>query len=164
MDAGKQKPFNGVYDFPGFVLDDTYLQKNKITVQKQLLKAGVRLAFILNKLFYTPSPVIDFTEMTTKFKNGIDVKDADNYMGEKVTVCTRVFSVRSTAAVTQISVGDSYPNNPLTVIVFGKNYSKFDMPMADMFTDKNICTKGIITEYRGKPQIIVEDPEDIQFL
>lgn len=155
---------DGVYDFPGFMLDEKYLQTNKTVVEKQLLKAGVRLAFILNKIFYSPAPVIDFSKITATYKNGIDIKDADNYLGKKVTVCSRVFNIRSTAAITQISIGDSYPNNPLTIIIFGKNYSKFSQPLIDLFTDKNICIKGTITEYKGNPQIIVEDPDDIKIL
>lgn len=155
---------DGVYEFTGFMLDEKYLQKNKIVVQKQLLKAGVRLAFILNKLFYSPAPVIDFATITASYKNGINIKNANDHIGKKVTVCTRVFSIRSTTAITQISVGDSYPNNPLTIIVFGKNYSKFEQTLDDMYSDKNICIEGIITEYKGKLQIIVEDPDDIKIL
>lgn len=155
---------SGVYDFPSFILDEKYLQKNKIVVQKQLLKAGVRLAFILNKLFYSPAPVIDFSKITSTYKNGIDVKDADDYVGKKVTVCTRVFSIRSTDVITQISVGAKYPNNPLTVIIFSKNYSKFKMPLTDLFIEKNICIEGTVTVYKGNPQIIIEDPKDIKVL
>lgn len=155
---------NGVYDFAGFKLSEDYLQKNKIVVKKQLLKAAVRLAFVLNKIFYSPAPEIDFGKITSGYKNGIDVKDVDDYIGKKVTVCTRVYSVRTTATITQISVGDDYPNNPLTIIVFGRNYPKFDMALNDLYLDKNICVEGIITEYKGKPQIVIEEPEDIKIL
>ncbi|HQW83246.1 MAG TPA: S1/P1 nuclease [Ferruginibacter sp.] len=153
---------DAVYDFPGFMLDEKYLQTNKIVVQKQLLKAGVRLAFILNKLFYNPAPDIDFTTITAEYKNGINVNDAEKNLGKKVTVCSRVFSIRSTDAITQISIGKKFPNNPLTIIIFGKNYSRFNKPLTEMFTDKNICIKGTITEYKGKPQIIIDDPDDIK--
>lgn len=155
---------NGVYDYPGFILDEKYLQTNKIVVQKQLLKAGIRLALVLNKLFYSPAPIIDFSAITTTYKNGIDVKDAENFLGKKVTVCSRVFSIRSTPAITQISIGGKFPGNPLTVIIFGKNYSRFSQPLIDLYSNKNICVKGTITEYKGKPQIVVDDPDNIIIL
>lgn len=153
-----------VYDFPGFMLNEKYLQTNKIVVEKQLLKAGVRLAFVLNKIFYSPAPFIDFSKITASYKNGIDVKDADNHLGKKVTVCSRVFSIRSTAAITQLSIADNYPNSPLTIIIFGRNYAKFNQSLTDLFTDKNICITGTITGYKGNFQIIVEDPDDIKIL
>jgi DNA/RNA endonuclease YhcR with UshA esterase domain len=33
-----------------------------------------------------------------------------------------------------------------------------------MLREKNICVKGIIEEYKGKAQIIVDDPDDIIIL
>lgn len=152
-----------VYDFTGFTLDKAYLQKNKITVEKQLLKAGLRLAFILNKLFYTPAPLANFNEITARYKNGIDVKDAGKNIGKKVTLCARVVGMKAAAGITQISLDEKFPNSPLTVIIFGKNYSKFP-PLEDWLKDKNICVQGVITLYKDKPQIVVESPEDITVL
>lgn len=152
---------DGVYDFPDFHLDNTYLNKNKIVVEKQLLKAGVRLAYILNKLFASPSPHINFQVVTEKYKNGIDIKDVLNNVGKRVTVCSRVFGVHSTPTITQINLGDRYPNSPLTVVVFPANYSKFKYPFDEMFKDKNICVIGTIELYKDKPQIIINNPEDL---
>jgi S1/P1 Nuclease len=153
-----------VYDFPGFELNEAYLQKNKVLVEQQLLKAGLRLAFVLNTLFSSPGAVIDFSSVLSKYRNGIDVKDAPKYIGKKVTICSRVYSLRSTPTITQISVGDRYPKNPLTIVIFGKSYTKFRLPIDVMYKEKNICIKGTIEMYQGKPQIIVEDPSDIYIL
>lgn len=155
---------DGVYDYPGFTLDKAYLKQNKKVVEKQLLKAGLRLALILNKLFYTAAPLMNFKEVTSKYKDGIDVMEAANNMGKKVTICSRVFGIRATPTITQISVGDKYPNSPLTVVLFSKNYSKFAVPLEELLKDKNICIKGTIQEYKGKAQIIIENPEDISVL
>jgi S1/P1 Nuclease len=153
-----------VYDFSGFTLDKKYLDRNRTVVVRQLLKAGQRLAFLLNKLFYSPAPEVNFTELTKNYKDGIDVKDAMNYVGKNVTICARVYSIRATAAITQVSVGEAYPNNPLTIIVFAKSYPSFTVPVEEMLKDKNICVKGKIELYRGKAQIIVEKPGDITVL
>jgi S1/P1 Nuclease len=153
-----------VYDFTGFTLNKKYLDRNRAVVVKQLLKAGLRLAFILNKLFASPAASIDFKALTAKYKNGIDVKDAMNHVGKEVTVCTRVYSIRATSAITQVSVGEAYPNNPLTIIIFGKNYANFAVTPEELLKDKNICVKGSIELYKGKPQIIVEKPGDVTVL
>jgi len=150
-----------VYDFPGFELSPQYLAMHKVTVEKQLLKAGLRLAFILNKLFTSPAPEINLDELVKKYKNGIRSADAPNKIGKNVTICDRVYSVRYTPNITQISIGAKFPNNPVTIVIFAKNYEKFKLPLDELFKDKNICVKGTLEEFRGKLQIIVEDPEDI---
>jgi hypothetical protein len=153
-----------VYDFPGFMIDDAYLKRNKVIVQRQLVVAGMRLAAILDKLFYSAAPEIDFKAAVNKYKNGIDVKDAKDHLGKEVSVCSKVYSIRSTDKITQISVGDKFPNNPLTVIIFGSSYSKFKLNPGEMFANKNICVTGKIEDYKGKLQIIVNSPEDITIL
>ena len=153
-----------VYAFKGYQVDDAYLDKNKVVVEKQLLLAGLRLAAVLNKLFYTPAAEVNFDAVTTTYKNGIHVSESMNNIGKKVTVCAKVFSVRSTAAITQINIGGKFPNTPLTVVIFGKSYANFQGNPEDLFKDKNICVRGKIEEYKGKAQIIVDSPEDITTL
>jgi DNA/RNA endonuclease YhcR with UshA esterase domain len=155
---------NGVYDFPDMILNDAYLNKNKTVVEKQLLLAGMRLAAMLDKLFYSAASDVNFTELTSKYKNGINVTEAINNIGKKVTICAKVFSVRSTASITQINLGGKYPNTPLTIVIFGKSYENFKGSPEELFKDKNVCVKGTIEEYKGKAQIIVEKPEDITTL
>jgi hypothetical protein len=155
---------DGVYDFPEFRLSDAYLQKNKTVVQKQLLLAGLRLAEVLNRLFASAAPTVDFKAVTAKYKNGLDVNEAINNIGKKVTICATVFSVRATSSITQINLGGKYPNAPLTIIIFAKSYNNFTTPAEELYKNKNICVKGTIEEYKGKAQIVVEKPEDITIL
>jgi S1/P1 Nuclease len=162
MDSRSLLPL--VYGFSGFTLDKKYLDRNRAVVVRQLLKAGMRLAALLNKLFTSPAATVDFKAVTAQYKNGIDVKDAMNNAGKNVTTCARVYSIRATAAITQVSVGEAYPNNPLTIIVFAKNYANFTVPVEDMLKDKNICIKGKIELYKGKAQIIIEKPGDVVVL
>ncbi len=152
-----------VYDFSGFELSKAYLQKNKITVEQQLMKAGTRLACLLNKLFSDPAPQLDFKAITARYKNGLAAKDAIDNIGKKVTVCARVMNIKASTTITQVSLEEKYPNSPLTIIIFGKNYSKFP-PIEDWLKNKNLCVKGTISDYKGKAQIVVEDPEDITVL
>jgi S1/P1 Nuclease len=153
-----------VYDYEGFILNDKYLNKNRTVVVKQLLLSGLRLAEILNKLFYNPAPAINFDVETAKYKNGIKATQAINNIGKNVTICERVFNVKSSPTITQINIGGKYPNTPLTIVIFAKNYANFKAPLEDLFKDKNVCVKGVIKEYQGKPQIVVEKPADISVI
>jgi hypothetical protein len=150
-----------VYNKNGFMLTDAYVKKGAEIIKRQILVAGLRLAAMLNKLFYDEAPVIDMKAEAAKYKDGIDAKDAVKYIGKKVTACGRVFGIKSTDKVTFMNVGDKYPNSPLTVVIFEKDKGKFQPSIEELFADKNICIKGEVVEYKGKAEIIVAKPEDI---
>ncbi len=152
---------NGVYDYKGFTIEKNYVQINGQVVKRQLLLAGLRLAAMLNKLFYNTSPVLDMPKVATKFKDGIDAKDAMQFIGKKVTACGRVYGIKTTDKVTFINVGDKYPKSPLTVVIFAKDRKNFSGALEELFSDKNICIKGEVVEYQAKAEIIITRPEDI---
>ena len=121
----------------------------------------MRLALVLNKLFMSPVQLANFNEKTKGYKNGIDIIEAVNNVGKDVTICARVYNVRFTPTITQINLGAKFPNNPLTVVIFAKSYAKFNGPLDELFADKNVCVKGTVELYRGKPQIIIDNPENL---
>ena len=147
-----------VYDFPGFILTENYLQKNKIVVTEQLVLAAINLAEVLNKLFPSPAKIIDFKAKSATLKNGILALDAISMVGKTVTVCEKVYNVRSTDKITQINLGGKFQNNPLTIIVFAKDYAKFKESYFENLNNKNVCVKGKIELYKNNPQIIISNP------
>jgi DNA/RNA endonuclease YhcR with UshA esterase domain len=86
---------------------------------------------------------------------------AANYYGKKVTICSKVYGTKALKKVTFINLGAAYPNSLLTVVIFAKDRSKFKIAPDAMYNDKNICVTGIVKEYKGKPAIIVESPDQI---
>jgi S1/P1 Nuclease len=153
-----------VYDYPGFMLSQAYFNKNKIVVQKQLLLAGLRLADVLNNVFAAAAPSVSFEAATAKYSNGININDVIKNIGKKVTVCEAVYFIKSSTSITQINLGGKYPNCPLTIVIFEKNYKNFSGIIEDLYKNKNICVKGKIEDYKGRSQIIIEKPEDITLL
>ena len=151
-----------VYKRNDFVVDKQYVQRSKLIIQKQLLIAGLRLADMLNKLFTTDAPVIDMKMIAARYDNGIDAKDALQYTGKKVTACSRVYGIKSLDNVTFINAGDNYPNSTLTIVIFAKDRKNFSSSIEELYADKNICVKGEIIEYKGKSEIIVTKPSDIE--
>lgn len=150
-----------VYDYPGFIVSNDYVERSGVLVKRQLLLAGVRLAEMLNKLFVSDTPERNMGELAAKYKNGIDAKDAINNIGKKVTACGRVYGVKTTDKVIFINVGDKFPKSPLTVVIFAKDRKNFTGSLEELFNDKNICVKGDIVEYQGKAEIIVSDANQI---
>jgi micrococcal nuclease len=48
-----------------------------------------------------------------------------------------------------------------TVLVWGENRSKFGTPENE-YQGKRVCVTGKITEYRGTPEIVANDPAQIK--
>ena len=64
--------------------------------------------------------------------------------------------------ITKINIGGKYPNNPLTIIIFAKDYAKFEPSYFENLNNRNVCVKGKIELYNDKqPQIIISDPWEL---
>lgn len=91
----------------------------------------------------------------------IPVESVSSHIGEKVTVCSEVFGVKSFDKVTFINVGAKYPNAPLTIVIFKKDLANFKETPEKLFGNQPICVTGTLKEYKGKAEIIVSRPEEI---
>jgi DNA/RNA endonuclease YhcR with UshA esterase domain len=90
--------------------------------------------------------------------------EAKEHFGENATVCGDVVSTRyadsSKGKPTFLNLDKPYPNQVFTVVIWGSNRSKFKTPEDD-YKDKKICVTGKITAYDGLPEIIADDPKQI---
>jgi len=92
----------------------------------------------------------------------IPAKDALKHVGEKVTICEKVYDESLKAFSIGLYLGGDRPNELLTVVcqATAKNRSRhFDAP----YKGKEICVTGvIIKDHDGKPVIKVSDPAQIK--
>jgi hypothetical protein len=90
---------------------------------------------------------------------------AAKHIGEVQTVCGMVASAKflsqSKKLATFLNLDQPYPNQVFTIVLWGTDRSKFPEPPEDYYMGKKICVKGMIKEYRGKPEVIVNDPSQI---
>jgi DNA/RNA endonuclease YhcR with UshA esterase domain len=91
--------------------------------------------------------------------------DAPKYIGMEKTVCGTVasatYAFRSKGQPTFLNLDQPHPNQIFTVVIWGSNRNKFKSPPETSFRGKRICVTGIIESYRGKPEIVVRDPDQI---
>lgn len=153
-----------VYDFTGFILDDNYMRKNKVIVEKQLLKAGLRLANILNRLFPSQVETLDYAQQVKKYKNGIELKEMATSVGKSVVVCGRVTSIKVTAKTTQIIISDENSEYEMIAVIFARNYNKYEDLPEKLFRNMNVCVKGKVNIFNRSLEILVEDKDDITVL
>ncbi len=90
--------------------------------------------------------------------------EAKEHFGETATVCGEVVSTRYAASTkgqpTFLNLDKPYPNQIFTVVIWGRNRSKFGRPEVE-YNQKRICVTGKIGEYRGVPEIVADDPKQI---
>ncbi|MBB6238083.1 DNA/RNA endonuclease YhcR with UshA esterase domain [Pedobacter sp. AK013] len=88
-------------------------------------------------------------------------KDAAQYIGKNVTICDSVYSAKALDKLTLINLGGAYPKELLTVVINKEDERKFPSEPSSMFMGNKICVTGIISEFKGKKQILVTDPKQI---
>lgn len=88
-------------------------------------------------------------------------KDAAQYVGKTVTICDSVYGTKALDKISLINLGGAYPKELLTLAINKDDISKFSSEPASMYLGNNICVTGIISEFKGKFQIVVTEPKQI---
>jgi DNA/RNA endonuclease YhcR with UshA esterase domain len=108
---------------------------------------------------------IPFTSSVTHAADALDPADAASHVGKEVTVCGEVtgakFSDHRKRKPTFIDFGPPHPNQLFTVLIWGEYRDKFEY-VPESLLGKTICVSGTITEYKGKAEIKVTDPAQIE--
>jgi len=91
--------------------------------------------------------------------------EAKGHIGEEATVCGKVASTRYAATTrgkpTFLNLDKAYPSQVFTILIWGESREKFGTP-EEKYRDKKICVTGRITEYRKAPEIVVNEPQNIE--
>lgn len=90
----------------------------------------------------------------------ISAKDAKAHIGETVTITDKVYGGKLLSSnMTLFDIGGRYPNELLTVMIPPADRSKFSgQPEVD-WKDKTVTVTGKVIDYRGKPEIVINDPK-----
>jgi DNA/RNA endonuclease YhcR with UshA esterase domain len=94
----------------------------------------------------------------------LNPEDAVGHIGETATVCGVVASAKyetnTQSQPTLLDLGKPYPNAAFTAVVYGNNRQKFGSPETSL-RGKRICVTGLISDYRGKPEIVLTEPSQL---
>lgn len=149
-------------------IDDKYVVVNYPIIKDQILKAGIRLASVMELYFknatYVPSVKKDVAEDNIEKSTSVDVTKASEYEGKLVSICAKVFSTKvlDSNGMTFLNVGGAFPNSPLTIVIYGDSLENFNFKPANYYKGKDICVTGKIKIYKGKPEIIVTKASEIK--
>lgn len=88
----------------------------------------------------------------------IDWKDAAKYMDEEVIVQGRIAETGTSRTMSFLNFDRA---RSFTAVVRKANYSKFPKQVTFLYHGKIVRIHGVISEYKGKPQIEVSSPDQI---
>jgi DNA/RNA endonuclease YhcR with UshA esterase domain len=95
----------------------------------------------------------------------ITATEAKNHVGERATVCGNVVSTRYAARTkgdpTFLNLDEPYPRQIFTILIWGSDRSKFGEPEVK-YENKKVCVTGLIKDYKGVPEVIAEQPSQIE--
>lgn len=164
-----RKYLKNAYKLNDAKISDIYVDANLPVIKLQILKAGLRLASVLehyfNNIQYIGTSTVNAPKEVESSEpvTEIDVNKAADYIGKRESICSKVYSTKvlDSNGMTLLNVGGEYPNSPLTVVIYANKLKNYSFVPADYYKGKNICITGKIELYKGKPEIISTSQQDI---
>jgi hypothetical protein len=94
-----------------------------------------------------------------KSQTEIKIEELSSHIGDSVTVCTKIyggiFLDRSKGTPTLLNAGGTYPNAPLTLLIWADVRQSFKEAPETYYKDKDVCITGKVILYKDKPEIII---------
>ena len=87
---------------------------------------------------------------------------ATNYLNQEVIVTGRVAQVTIRPTIVFLNLNQRYPDSPLTCVIKGSDTNNF--PDLKNYQDKEVEVSGRITDFQGKPEIVLTTTNQIKIL
>jgi hypothetical protein len=95
----------------------------------------------------------------------ITAAEAKDHINQIVSICDKVVDGRylesSATKPTLLNVGGTYPDNLFTIVINFASRPNFSFKPEEYYVNKRVCVTGKLSEYNGKPQIVVLSPAEI---
>jgi micrococcal nuclease len=122
-----------------------------------------RFTIFNNKLEGSAANKVTSFETSQAIDKVINWKDADKYYGKIITVEGRIVRSYNSGKVTFLNFHPDYKRY-FTAVIFKSDYPKFKSSPDKFYLNKKIQVTGLIKNYQGSPEIIVNDPEQIKVI
>jgi bisphosphoglycerate-independent phosphoglycerate mutase (AlkP superfamily) len=93
----------------------------------------------------------------------INWREADKYYGKVITVEGKIVRSYNSGKVTFLNFHPDYKRY-FTAVIFKSDYPKFRNSPDKFYLNKKVQVSGLIKNYQGSPEIIINDPEQIKIL
>ena len=96
----------------------------------------------------------------------ISAAEAKNHTDQVITVCDRIVDAKyldnSMTKPTLLNLGAAYPNHLLTIVINFDDRKNFSFNPEEFYLNKRVCVTGRVSDFKGKPQIVVITPAEIK--
>jgi hypothetical protein len=146
-------------------LPPDYLKNAKVVAEKQAALAGYRLADEIGQHLKWAGPIPalptnTFIASTSNLPKRISALEASKYYDESMVVTGKVVEVSQRATITILDVDGAGRSAPFTAVIFPENLGLFKDLQG--LQGRSVEISGDVTEYRGKPEVILESPAQIK--
>lgn len=135
-----------------------FLAKNKISI------AIIIAAFIIAGSIWlsniAASTTLRRTPTLQQPAKRISYTEAPNHVGEYVCVAGKVDNVRTPKETTFLNFCPNYRTCPFGAVIFRSDAFKFPNPK--QYEGKTVEITGLITTHQGRPEIVLNDPNQIK--
>lgn len=97
----------------------------------------------------------------------LTASEASAHVGETHTVCDRVAGtryLRTGGRPTFLNLGRPYPDEDLTVVIWGEDRARFPEAPENAYDGRRICVTGRIELYRERPEIVARGPGALRII
>lgn len=105
---------------------------------------------------------------TTGGKCTATVYNAQDFVGQTITVCGYVAQISTIESIngqpTYINLGGKYPNHSFNAVIWKKNILSWEGASLQDYHNQLLAITGEVVLYRGKPQIVVYTPKQIEVM
>jgi micrococcal nuclease len=113
--------------------------------------------------------IVSCFSFTTFSQTKIELKDISSHINDSVEVQGKIFGIKYLESAknspTFISVGGAYPNQLLTIVIWGDVRKNISVSLDEAKQKGNIAwATGKLESYKGKPQIVISDPKQLDIL
>jgi hypothetical protein len=98
--------------------------------------------------------------MMTSGNQVIPWEEAPNYLNRVMTVEGEIVRSKKRSDVAFLNFSLQYWKD-FTGVIFSRDFSKFPSNLSATYDHKKVRIQGKITEYEGRPQIVISKPEQI---
>jgi DNA/RNA endonuclease YhcR with UshA esterase domain len=108
--------------------------------------------------------IITFICFNAFSQENISASQAKDFVGKEVILTGKVAGsrlfTRATGNMLLLNIDKTYPNNEITVLIEGEVLAKTKLTEADL-QGKSIKVKGIVTIFKDKPEIKLQNEADL---
>jgi DNA/RNA endonuclease YhcR with UshA esterase domain len=104
----------------------------------------------------------------TRAQQSVKLEDIASHVGDSVTVTGKVYGIKyfesAKASPTLINVGAAFPNQLLTVVIYGEDRKRMELDPEKTFTNADLSVTGKVELFKSKPQIVITDKSQLSVL